>query len=334
MLRFHHAIVDIVVLFLMAVSSAKAQVPAAETLLADVGYSADEIAKVKAGTIVDKKIPGANERDLAAAFAFFVGVPPSELVKDLRSGLMLEVDPNTIAFGPMSAAGSDGDMAKMTLTPGADKRVKRYLRAKGGDDLNLSTDEIAAFNKLGAAAAAPAVESQVRSALLARYQAYQSKGLAGIADYDRGDGKTRAVGDELKTSLQAFKALQKYAPGAYTAMLEYPNSKPAGATDGTRWMHFNAHDVPTLALVHGMFIPEGDGFVALQRQFYVSEGYNCEQAVAAFLPVQGGTVVLYANHTSSDQVQGAMGGMKRSIGSKMLSSQLQSLFASIQKKAK
>ena len=61
----------------------------------------------------------------------------------------------------------------------------------------------------------------------------------------------------------------------------------------------------------------------LERQFYVSTGYNAEQAVAAFLPADAGTVVVYANRTSTDQIAGLGARAKRSIGSKVLASQLE-----------
>ena len=44
------------------------------------------------------------------------------------------------------------------------------------------------------------------------------------------------------------------------------------------------------------------------------------------LPVQGGSVVIYANRTSTDQVTGWGGSVKRSIGSELLESQLEALF--------
>lgn len=67
------------------------------------------------------------------------------------------------------------------------------------------------------------------------------------------------------------------------------------------------------------------------RQFYVSEGFNCEQAIAALLPAQGGTVVIYSNHTSTDQVEGFGGGAKRSIGRGMMAKQLEALFGELQR---
>jgi hypothetical protein len=52
------------------------------------------------------------------------------------------------------------------------------------------------------------------------------------------------------------------------------------------------------------------------------------------LPAQGGTVVVYSNHTSTDQVAGFGGGAKRSIGSKLMASELEGMFTKLQKAAK
>ena len=59
---------------------------------------------------------------------------------------------------------------------------------------------------------------------------------------------------------------------------------------------------------------------------------HAEQAIAAILPAQGGTIVVYSHHTSTDQVAGFGGSAKRSIGSKLMSSQLQGIFERVQKK--
>lgn len=333
-MRYRHLALFAMVAAFSVATPARAELPAVESLLADVGFSAAEISDIKAGKIVTKSAAGAHERDLASAFAFFVPTPPADLVKGLKSGLLAKVDPNTIARGSISPAGAIEDFAQLTLSPDASDRAKRYTSAKGGSDLNLSTDEIAAFNKLGSSAAVADVEAQVRSALLTRYQAYHAKGLAGIASYDRGSGDSRSVADDLRKSLDALKNLKTYAPAAYTAMLNYPANLPAGTEDGFTWVHLKAHDVPTIVLTQGLFVPDGDGYLVMQRQFYVSEGFNCEQAVAGFLPAQGGTVVVYSNHTSTDQVAGFGGSAKRSIGSKLMASELEGLFTKLQKTAK
>jgi hypothetical protein len=333
-MRYRYLALFVVFAVLSVVTTVHAELPPAETLLADVGFSASEIADIKAGKIVNKSLAGAHERDLASAFAFYVNVPPADLLKSLKAGLMGKIDPNEISRGTISPAGAIADFAALTLKPDTDSRAKRYASAKGGDDLNLSADEIAAFNKVGSSAAVADVETQLRQALLARYQAYRGKGLDGIASYDRGSGASRSVADDLRKSLDAVKNLKKYAPAAYSAMMSYPSAQPAGTEDGFRWVHLKAHDVPTIVLAQGLFVPDGDGFLVLQRQFYVSEGFNCEQAVAAFLPAQSGTVVVYSNHTSTDQVAGFGGSAKRSIGSKLMASELEGIFTKLQSSAK
>ena len=59
------------------------------------------------------------------------------------------------------------------------------MNASAGGDLNLSAQEIATFNALQPTPAA--VTPAVKSALLARMQAYQKQGLAGIAPYARSE---------------------------------------------------------------------------------------------------------------------------------------------------
>lgn len=312
--------------------TAQAELPPAETLLADLGLSAAEIAQIKAGKIVTRSVTPTHERDLATSFAFFAPVPPAALVNDLRQGLLLKVDPNTIASGSISAAGALDDFKALTLSPGGAARAKRYTGSVDAS-LNLSAEERATFAKLAAATPAAEVETHVRQALLARYQAYHAKGLAGIAPFARGSG-TRSAADDLRLALESLKALQKHAPKAYAAMAGYPAGQPAGSESTFKWVHLMAHGAPTIVLVHGLVVPDGDAFLVMQRQYYVSEGFNGEQAVAGILPAQGGSIVIYSNHTSTDQVAGFGGGAKRSIGSKLMASELEGIFAKLQKSAR
>jgi hypothetical protein len=328
MLR-RHAVCFAAVLCLA--TAAQAAPPTAEALLTEFGLSADDIAAVKGGKLWTLSPTSANSRDLAAGLAFFVKATPAQLVKEFSAGVLLQVDPNTLASGALTGEGSLDAFAKLSLKP---ETVKKFQQAAAGDALNLSAEEIAALKALGGDKAAPAdVEAKVKALLLARYQAYRAKGLGGIAVYDRGSDK-RSAADELRSFVKASKTLQKYAPTAFAALDSYPGGKPADAEERFKWVYFLANKSPTLALVHGMAVKEGDATVVMQRQYYVSEGFNCEEAVATLFPVAEGTVITYANHTSTDQVEGFGGGMKKSIGTKMMSGQLQSLFEKLQKKAR
>jgi hypothetical protein len=310
---------------LFAAAPAGAELPDTATLLVDLGLSTQEIADINSGKLVEHGVKSASERELTAGLAFHVPMSPAKLVESSR-GLLDKVDPDMIAHGVFSTPAVAGDLAKLTFGEKADSRAKAYVSAKAGGDLNLSTDEIAAFHALGNGAAAADVEAKVRAALLARVQAYQTKGLDGVAGYDLGDGKTRSPADELRTAINASAALKKYAPAAYQYLLSYPNGKPAGTQEAFHWSYFEAHGEPTIALTHALLIPDGDAWILSRRQFYVSTGYNAMNAVAAFLPEKDGTVIVYASRTSTDQITGFGGGAKRSIGSKIMASQLESMF--------
>jgi hypothetical protein len=64
----------------------------------------------------------------------------------------------------------------------------------------------------------------------------------------------------------------------------------------------------------------------IPRQYYVSTGYNAQQAVAGFLPVQEGTLVVYSGHAFTDQVTGFGGSMKRGIGRRMMADKMKQVF--------
>ncbi|HEX5067545.1 MAG TPA: hypothetical protein VFY49_15610 [Myxococcota bacterium] len=313
----------LLVALLALAAPAAAQVPDAPTLLSALGFSQSEIQQVMAGQIVrSDSMKPASDREIVAGMAFLVKDTPKDFVAKLKSGLAVKVDPQTQQTGLFNGAGSAGDVAKLTLDPNASSRAQAYVNASPGGDLNLSAQEIATFNALqpSPAAVTPAVQQQ----LLARMQAYQTKGLDGIAPYARSSG-TRSPAEEIRTMTKAAAALQRYVPAAYQMLLSYPNSKPAGTEETFRWSQINAHDTPTYTLTHALFVPDGNAYVVVQRMFYVSAGFNAEQAIAALVPVQGGTVMVYGNRTSTDQVTGFGGGAKRSIGSRLLESQLESL---------
>jgi hypothetical protein len=106
----------------------------------------------------------------------------------------------------------------------------------------------------------------------------------------------------------------------------YPNDRPPDFAENLYWMQFRAHGEDTVALEHVFQATFDKTAVLVQRQYYVSTGYNAEQAIVAFLPVDEGTLVIYTNHTSTDQVAGFGGGAKRTIGRTVMAGQLEKLF--------
>ena len=190
--------------------------------------------------------------------------------------------------------------------------------------MNFSSDELAALEALHGAASA--VEAQLCKILLGRHRAYRSRGLAGIAPYAREGGASTDAGGDLRRAGDAARALAGLDPALYRLLQDYPAARPAGVEESFRWSHYRARGQPVVSLTHFLAVPLGEGFVFVQRQFYVSRGYNAEQAIAAFVPATEGTLVVYTNHTFIDEVSGFGGGAKRAIGERLMASQLRALF--------
>jgi hypothetical protein len=66
--------------------------------------------------------------------------------------------------------------------------------------------------------------------------------------------------------------------------------------------------------------------ISVFREFYVGHNYNSLQLALVTFPVKEGTFVFYSNRTSTDQVAGFGGGMKRKIGGQMLQKEVIKLF--------
>lgn len=296
--------------------------PSAAEVLSQMGWSADDQQRVLNGEFVTNDAAGASDRDLAVSMAFMVKTSPADLSDQIIAGDIIDnSDPQVVASGEFDGGGSSADLARLQF---GNETLQALLNARPGEALNLSAGEIGAFNALQSAGPQAALP-QLRQMLLQRYQAYRASGLAGIAPYDRA-GSTTDVAEELRQAGNALVVLRKYMPVFQQALTDYPRATVPGMRQAFRWVHYSIDGTTTLVLMHELSAPEGAARALVQRQYYVSNGYNAEQAVAGLLPVQGGTVVAYTNHTFTDQVAGFGGGVKRNIGRRMMASKLTQIF--------
>jgi hypothetical protein len=295
--------------------------PTAAQVMTDAGLSADAQQRVMNGEFYTGNMPTVSDEDLSVAIAFLVKTAPDDLAKQVMAGDLISADPQVRAHGKFSGSGSLADIAALQISDGA---AQAYMNARPGSALNLSTGEIAAFAALKGGNR-QAVTQRLQQMLLARFQAYRSSGLAGIAPYDRGGGSASAPAEDLRKASRAAKGLRKYLP-TLEAVLRGSQAAPPGVQQDFYWMSYQIDGKPTYALTHVLSASDGAARAVVQRQYYVSTGYDCEQAIAGFLPVQEGTVVAYTNHTFTGQVAGFGGSMKRSIGRRVMESKLKQIF--------
>ncbi len=304
--------------------------PSADQVLTDMGLSAADKQRVLNGEFVTADLAGVSERDLSFAIAFLVNkTTPDAISKQLVAGDLVSADAQVQAHGEINGAGTLADLAGLKIT--ADE-ARALSSAKAGEALNFSAAEIAAL-KAAPGSTPEAVQQALRQVLLARYQAYRAAGLAGIAPYDRGGGRTTDVASDLRKASEAAKGLAKYLPAFQKVLLGYPKATAPELRQNFFWVKSVIQGKPTYVLTHILVAPDGAARAAARRQYYVSTGYNAEQSVAGFLPVQGGTVVVFAGHAFTDQVTGFGGSMKRSIGSSVMASKMKEIFDAGRKKA-
>jgi hypothetical protein len=291
-------------------------------VLQALGFPADTRTRVEAGRFVEVPLPTGSDRDLNIGIAFLVAKrsPPAVARTVREEKRILQADPNVIAYGDLEGDGTAAELAGLTLTPG---QRKAFGSVAPGDALNLSLDEIATLRAVGGDA--HAIQSAVHALLLARHRAYRAKGLAGIAPYARVRSAISA-GDDLAVVNRGARATGIFPTKLYDLLDRYPDDRPPDLAENFYWVQLRAHGEDTITLEHVFQATVEDMAVLVQRQYYVSTGYNAEQAIAAFLPVDDGTLVVYANHTSTDQVAGVGGPAKRALGRTVMVRQFERLF--------
>lgn len=299
----------------------------ADQVLNAMTFSDAERASVKGGQLVSTTLTSSTNRELAVALAFTMNVAPATAAAKFRQAIY-RGDPQVIGFGEITDGGI-ADFSNLTLGPQGAAEARAFLNAAPGETLNLSSQEIAAFAALKARAPSPAqpqVEQQLRSMLQARYQAYRGGGLTAIAPYARGDGRALQPGEQLRDATNASPILAEFAAPIKQMLLNYPQDKPAQLDETFYWVVFNIDGRPTVALSHRVWTNAVGGALMVDRLYYVSCGFNTEQAIGGFLPVENGTMVFYTNRTSTDQVAGFGTSAKRAIGDHMMTNQLAATF--------
>jgi len=303
-------------------------VPTLDELMADFAFSADDVQRVRKGELVKTTAKETSERELAVVMVFLVHAPAQTLVSAFEVGKGFRNDPQVQSATEIRGEGTLDDFKAVVLQPGGDKETQRYLAAAPGDSLNLSAPEIATFQALKGSGGAgqPQVEDALRRMLLARYQAYRAKGLAGIAPYVRGTDKQSQPADEIRRATEAAKGVKKYTPAFYDVLLNYPPAKRAGLDERFFCIRYALSGRPNFTLRHRLAMPVDGAYVLADREFYVSHDYNETQAIAALLPVENGTVVTYVNRTTTDQLGGFGASTKQSIGRSMMAKQISEIF--------
>ena len=306
--------------------------PSVEDIFQQIDLSDSDKEKLRQGKIIAFTQSSSSDRELVVGKALLLKGDPKAAVKLFREAKVLEVIDVVKGFGEIKGDGTIEDFAGVKLEPNGEKEAERYLNVKPGDKLNLDTNEMAAFQALkgktkGKADTVKKVEEVLRGILLKRYQAYRTKGLSGIAPYDRGGGKKLNAAGELARAIEKHEFLRKHFPGWREILLKYPDVKAEGFEEKFHWINIEVFSRPTFILSHRMLLPVGDLVLVMDRHFYAGHDYNVLQAGGGGVPMEDGkTLVVYVNRVSTDQVGGFGSGIKQKAARGLMSGPVEDMW--------
>jgi len=315
-------------LALPAPASGQAAPPTVAEVAADLGFDAAAIRRARAGEIVSRSIQESSRSEIGAAVAMLVKAPAERLRERIAGAGFLDLDPSVLAHGRIQVPATAASFAGLRIPPA---ELERLANAAPGDDLNLSSEEIAAL-RAAAPKGAEAVGDAWRGLLAERIEAYRRNGLAGIAPYARANGRSTSAGDALRSATEAAVLLAKRAPSFHAALASYPKGVPAGTDERFSWALVDVQGRPAVVLLHRLLGSEGDITLVADRQLYVSQGYNALQILVGLFPVQEGTAVVYGNRTNSDQAA-RFGRVAQGMGRRMLVGEVTRFFEAARKAA-
>jgi hypothetical protein len=277
------------------------------------------------GELVGGDLRAVSDNELAIAVATASERTTPWLWQRLLTARGLDTEPAIIEWGEI---GDDvvATLRRLTLP---DSEVEKLAEAEPGEDANFASDEIAQLRRAakteGKSARREALLEALRKILALRLEAYRSGGLASISAYDRGDGDTSPPAAQLERAFEEVRVTRRLAPPVYDAMAAHPKPPPEGVESRFYWMVHEANDRPVVALAHRVFGQHDGNGVAIERRFYVHHTLNSMQSVYVAVPVETGSVLIYANRTGTDLVTGFGSSVAKGIARKLMRSQIHEL---------
>ncbi len=301
-----------ILLALLAAAPALAQLQTPMEVARALGMSDEAIERVKRGEVVVEELEASSDKDLSLAIVARIEAPLQKVYEFVETGRLVEISTVTLSVGDIDT--STFSFARMELPDD----VLQLLVDDPAGTFHMSGEELAQVAEAAAQGKARALAAY-QAVLSARARAYWEQGIAGIAPYK---GKGRSPRVDLGHANAAARKLV-HSPAVLAELDAVPSNSPGKAEHRLYWAVQKGRDRAAPVLNHRILYAEGDGQVLIERRFYSGYDYDSLQIVTGVLPVsERRCVVFYSNHTYTSQVAGFGGGVKRSIGRKLMQQEL------------
>lgn len=295
-----------------------AESPTAEEVLSVLGMDRGEIAELARGSPVTYALSESSDDELAMGITWYLPVPLTKVVKQLRQNNPDPLDVDVTAFGALNELDGAASLASVVLSR---EEAEALLDVEPGDEFNLSASEIDSFKTLRrrfSDVIEDAILQHYREVLFQRFDAYRRGGMHAIAPYAREPGRDSKPALELRQAATASAILLRDFPALYKAWLDYPKPLLSGAEEAFPWVEKKVEGRPAVILRHRISTDWNGGVLTLTREFYAPHSYNASQWITGCLAYRGGTVVFQQVRSYTDQVTGIASDVKHMIGRRLL----------------
>ena len=285
--------------------------------------SPEQRRRLLAGETIGYQVAESNETELGAGVAMYLPVPLSRVAEALTSPDIVLKEPSITAWGPLTPGTTVAALAGYKLAAGEVAEAQDAFDAVASGRLNLSAPEIEAFRGArparGAdrAAVAESGAAQWRALLLQRAQAFQARGLDGMAPYARRGGVSDPAA-VLRVAAGDARIVGHLMPRLAEALLRFPAEQSSTAISQFYWVKRQVQGRPDPILIHHLVDVTPQLALYVERHVYVGHSYNASQILSGAVPFEDGVVVFSSNRVSTDQVAGLGGELKRVIGRRQL----------------
>lgn len=286
--------------------------------------SAEQRRRLLAGDTIGYQVTETTETELGAGMAMYLPVPLGRAAEAITSPDIVVKDPSNTAWGPLAPDATVTALAGYKLSAGEVAEAQDAFDAAPGGRLNLSTAEIEAFRAAKAAlhgadraAVAESGAAQWRVLLLQRAQAFQARGLQGVAPYARRGGGTDPAA-VLRVAAEDARIVAHLMPHLADALLRFPAEQSPTAISHLYWLKRQVQSRPDPIVVHHLVDVTPQLALYVERHVYVGHSYNASQILSGAVPYEDGVLVFSSNRVSTDQVTGLGGELKRTIGRRQL----------------
>ena len=285
--------------------------------------SPEQRRRLLAGDTIGYQVTETTETELGAGVAMYLSVPLARVAEVLTNPDIVLKEPSIIASGPLAPGATVAALAGYKLAAGEVSESQDAFDAVAGGRLNLSAAEIEAFRAAKPArgadrtAMAELGAAQWRALLLQRTQAFQARGLDGMAPYAR-RGSMSDPAAVLRVAAGDARIVGHLMPRLAEALLRFPAEQSSTAISQLYWVKRQVQGRPDPILIHHLVDVTPQLALYVERHVYVGHTYNASQILSGAVPYEDGVLVFSSNRVSTDQVAGLGGELKRTIGRRQL----------------